>query len=556
MTAQTIEPISLAEDDPAILRQRLDRYLRSNDDRKRETWLKLHRHYLIERIRLHEACDQDLHLRSIIRAVVHSKDGFWFFARTFGVVAEPRRKQAMGRGLIPFIPMPHQEEVAAFFFGVLEDGVVGLNIKSSSMGVSWTIYHMLAWMWLTDREQFVGLLGSRIEDLVDKSSGTSDIDTMFGRLETIINGLPTWLQPRGFDITDKSQRMKMWWRNPENGNVFQGESSTGTFGRQRRATVAFADEFDFWADAEDMVNALRDRAGASWLVTTPNSKGEQTARRIVEEKKARVLELPWEMHPLKTRAWYEDEKNWRFSEGQATELDLSWDGNKSHLIYQEYERCDKGNYPFNPEWHLYGSIDFGRSDGTGIIWMQRSPLSLRHRALAAYYKAGYGIEYYLPILGGPLTSGADEYNQLDLSYIENSRLWLKSRPIEWFGDPAGKQRPQSDKGKSVIETLADHHIYVTTNTRSNSYVDRQEATRRVIKTMEVNKPLCAMLDWSASRYRRSEATPNATARSRNAPVHNRASHIMTALEFYAVNVPETPGDGTEEKRERHKAAWE
>lgn len=532
--------------------------MRSNDDRKKETWLALQRIYAIERYNFLVAAERDPEIQAWARRVVFSPEGFWFFARTFGTIHEPRKLDT-GHGFLPFIPFVHQEWAAQFFFSVYEDGDVGMALKTRDMGISWIVYHQLAWMWLTDGDagegEFSALLGSKIEDLVDKSAGKLDKDTMFGRLEIIIDNLPAWLKPVGFDLDSKDQRQKHWWRNPENGNMFVGESSTGTFGRQRRHSLGVLDEFDFWEDAAGAITAARDSCGALWLITTPNEKGEQTAKRIVDEDRARILELPWEYHPYKTREWYEQTRKRRFDEGVATELDLSWEGSRQLLIYPEYARCPKGKFPWRPDWPTYAGIDFGRSDGTALVYLQQSPLSARIRAIAAHYRANEPIDHFLPYMGGPLISGAEDYSTSDLELIERSRMWHRSQwGVEWYGDPAGRQRT-SISNQSVLDILHRHGIYVATNTRAISHEDRQSAARTVIRRMDVNMPDCAILDRAATRYKRPPAGPTQTAERRNRPVHNFASHPWAAFEYIAVNM-QPPQEKMDEDTGRHKAAWE
>jgi hypothetical protein len=429
------------------------------------------------------------------------------------------------------------------------------------MGVSWMVMHMLAWLWLTDMEGFSALLGSKIEDLVDKSAGTLDADTMFGRLEIIICHLPEWLLPQGFNLEDTGQRMKLWWRNPENGNMFVGESSTAGFGRQRRHTVGVADEFDHWQHAAEAIGAIRESCGSVWLITTPNRFGEQTARRVVEEGAARQLDLSWELHPEKTRKWYEEHSKDHLTENIATEIDLSWDGNKTDLIYPEYERVPKGDYPFRVDWPLYGSIDFGRSDGCGMLWLQRSPKSLRTRVIAAHYNAGYTIEHYLPYMseGGRMHDTSDSYTAGDLKLISKVKEWYRASRmgIEWFGDPAGHQKPMNTS-LSVIETLQENGIYVATNTRFNTHEERQARTHSIIRNMEVNLEDCAMLNWSMARYKRPPDKGMSVRERNNKPIHKRrVGEIATALEYYSVNVTDEPGKKKETaKKERHKAAYE
>jgi hypothetical protein len=536
-------------DDLLLLREVLISRIRAMDDSKVEAWLDYRKAMLIERWNTVAAAERDEETRSLI--IYRCRKNFWFFLRTFGVVYEDRKTAPYGAGLHPFIPFPHQEWAAQFFWSVFEEGDVGLCMKTRDMGISWVIYHMIVWMFLFD-ENFSCLMGSRNSLQVDTSAGKLNTQTMFGRIETIINNLPEWLRP-GLDMTDKDQRQHMWWKHPLNGNLIAGEASTGNFGRQGRYTLGFLDEFDHWEDPTGAINAARDSCGAIFLVTTLTGKVEGVSKRIVEEEKARVLELPWYLHPYKTSEWYEKAKKGRFDEAMATEVDMSLEGSKSLLIYPEWGRIKQGDFPFRPDWWTYGGIDFGRTDGCGLVWVQRSPRSLMFRIIGAYYRAGQTFEHFLPFMGGPLLANHADYSQQTLGLIDKTRYWEQCG-VEWFGDPAGRQKTVVSN-HSVLDKLASHSIYVTTNSRALSHADRQAATHTLLHATEgVNIADCGMLDRSMKRYRRAEKTDNSTADTSIKPVH-KWSDLPSALEYVSVNVPK-PKTEAPEKKQRRKAVWE
>lgn len=534
-----------------LLREELVRRIRSMDDSKTEAWVAYRHSMLKERWSILSSAERDEEFRSVV--ALRARKNFWFFLRVFGVVYEDRKSAPYGSGLHPFIPFPHQEWTAQFFWSVFEDGDVGLCMKTRDMGISWVIYHIIVWMFLFE-DNFSCIMGSKNKYSVDTSAGKSDTQTMFGRIEKIIESLPEWLRS-GLDMTDKDQRQNMWWRNPLNGNLLRGEASTENFGRQGRYTLGFLDEFDHWEDPFGAINAARDSCGAIFLVTTPTSRTEGVSKRIIEEEKARFLEIPWYFHPYKTLEWYEEQKRTRFTEAMATEIDLSLDGSRSLLIYPEWSKINQGEYPHRPDWSTYGGIDFGRTDGCGLVWVQRSPKSLMFRIIASYYRAGQTFEHFLPFMGGPLLSNHADYSQDILSLIDKTRYWERTeKGVEWFGDPAGRQKTVVSN-QSVLEKLMAYNIYVTTNSRALSHADRQSATHTLLHATEgVNISDCGMLDRAMKRYRRADRSMNSTAETSIKPVH-RYSDLPASLEYVSVNIPPPTKPKSEEKR-RRRAVWE
>lgn len=534
------------------LRQLLVRQMRSGDDGKMQSWMQLRHQYLIMRAEELRACDTDPVYRAMVKEMC--KKSFWYFARTFGFVHEPRKNIATGSGRIPFIPYIHQEWVATFLFELIEESPgLGLIMKVREVGVSWIVYLAIVWMWLYT-EDFSAILGSMTQDAVDLSAGRLNDNTMFGRIEIIVSSLPIWLRPN-LDWEDKAQRQSLWWRNPNNGNTLYGRSATGKVGRQDRATLAFLDEFDHWEDPLGAITSIQDSAGAVLLVTTPEIKGDSVGRRIMEETEAKVMEIPADWHPLKTSEWVGGQRRIRLAESFASEVEMSFDGATTGMIYPEWARVAKGEFPYRPDWPMYGGIDFGRSDGTGIVYLQRSPLTARIRLLASYYKVGETIEHFFPFMGGSMLSHHSDYSADDLHLIELSRLWHRGRfGVEWFGDPAGRQKT-AVSNRSVLDMLAEQRIHVTTNMRATSHEDRQAATHTLLRNAECNIALCKVLDWSMKGYKRAGSS-NSAADRRNKPLHNRRSHVPAALEYAAVNLPAIKVDKDEKKPARRRAAWE
>ena len=98
--------------------------------------------------------------------------------------------------------------------------------KSREMGVSYTTTALFLWYWLyVPGSNF--LVGSRKEDYVDNTRGTSEIltnkeESLFGKLEYMLMRLPHDLRPKGFEFKNHSNYMSLI--NPELGNIISGLS--------------------------------------------------------------------------------------------------------------------------------------------------------------------------------------------------------------------------------------------------------------------------------------------------------------------------------------------
>lgn len=534
----------------ATLRTALRTAILTNADEKAALWEEYRRLALQQRIlaRWGEETNRE---QQVLLYGLAAKSRF-FFARTFGHVVEPRNAVDGKETLLPFIPFLHQEWASQFFHQALIDKTTALALKVRDMGLTWQLLTDIVHDWLF-MPGFTCHLGSRTEDLVDSNTASLNPDTLMGRVEIILDNLPTYMLPRGFTLLDKSLRQQNQLINPENGNRITGEASSPHFSRQMRGSLMLGDEIDFWPDTAAVWGATRDSFAARWFITTPNRKGDGTVKAVVQEKRARILELPWTYHPLKTHAWHEAERAERFEDELSTELGLSWEGSDELRLYPEWDLVDKGAFPYRPDWPTFGFIDFGRADGTGIGYAQRNPATRRLRFLAAHYRAGETIDFFFPFFGRPIASGIHDYTEEERALIQDVQRWARGG-IAWFGDPAGRQHTQA-ANLSVIEQLAQQKVYITTNPQINNFDQRRDATRLLLRNAECNIERCRRLDDAMKGYRRAPQQAGTITPQRR-PIHNWASHLCTAVEYLAVNLPEARQAKKSEEYTRHRAAWE
>lgn len=546
--------------DLETLRARLVTAIADNDDAKEPLWRAYRAEMLVQRyLVLADAQASEEGRQTLIALCAKS---FFFFVRTLGVIVEPRTPGDMQGARIPFIPYPHQEEAAWHMLATLgpeghflgDTGRTVMFPKTRDMGLTWLALWLIIWMWLF-KPGFEALLGTRAEDICDKVTGARNTQTLFGRLEVILDAIgeaAPFLLPHGFSLNNKAHRQKLYLRNPVNGAQIEGQASSPHFSRQGRYLVILLDEFDFWPDSDAVFGATDDSTLARWIITTANKIGKGTAKRIIDQGKAIIVEYGWDKHPLKTMAWYAAQKAKRFDDDLGSEVDISWEGNKELRIYPQWEKVPQGHYPYHPGWPVYGAIDFGRGDGTGIITFQRDPTSGRWRALGSLYVVGQTIDYFFPIMGSPITSGIHSYSDEALAFIERMKLWGRGG-MTWYGDPSGLHLQQTAT-LSIIQQLRQAGVFVQTNPAIKSHEQRQTMTKLLLRNMEVNAATNTMLDASMKGYRRPK--PRDGIRPQKLAVHDWASHLATAMEYLAVNVKADPTPTKATTIPRQRAAWE
>jgi len=168
--------------------------------------------------------------------------------------------------------------------------------KSRDMGASWLCVVAVAWCWLFKPMQSF-LLVSRSAEYVDKPGNPK---ALFWKFDFLVNNLPRWLQPDGYDTVN--HRRKMHATNPENNSVIDGESTTGRVARGDRRTAIILDEFAAVDTGESVLSATRDATPCRIFNSTP----EGTNNAFYQMKCSNIdkLRLHWTIHPLKAKGLY------------------------------------------------------------------------------------------------------------------------------------------------------------------------------------------------------------------------------------------------------------
>jgi len=425
---------------------------------------------------------------------------------------------------IEFKLYPYQEEYARQLVDHIRDGKDLFVEKSRDMGVSWVTLAVILWFWLYE-DSFQALIGSRKEDYVDNRQ----IDSLFGKFDYMLRCLSV----DGFNPDKHRTYMKL--THPTNKSVILGESANANFSRAGRYQIVFFDEMAFWQFEQNSWESAGDATPCRLAVTTPSAQ-PSFSKALRNSGLIEVKTLHWQLHPLKDDEWYQREKLRRTAEEVARELDINWEGSLEGIVYPEHSNCRFGEYPYQPEWSLYVSWDFGL-DGTAIGWWQRNPVTGRVRLIEAYLKINKPIHYFLPLFGKPIEAGL-LYDHNDLEVINKVKDWATA---SHFGDPDVKKRSYQNKEMtSTKEVLQGNQIYVQTNTKANDLQSRMTECKLLLQAgIEVNNTNGTKMWCEAIKsYRFPTRQEGSQATGANLkPIHDWSSHLSTMTEYFAVNLP-------------------
>ena len=317
----------------------------------------------------------DLVYRAKVKEFFHRDILFAFnlFFYTLDVRRRPFHHQ-------PFCTYPYQDEAILLIVRSIEEGKDIPTEKSRDMGVSWMVILIFLWFWLKPEGGADFLLGSRIEDYVDKKG---DMRTLLEKARYGFYKLPKWLRPKGFNKKIHDNFMKL--SNPETGATITGESNNKNFSTGGRYLAVLFDEFAKWEMTDEFAwMAAGDATPCRIPVSTPFGVGGKYYEIITGATSK--IRLHWSLHPKKGAGaycvwprsqaaidawdgraeywvrspWYDEESLRRTEDEIAQELDISYLGAGNPVFKRKQGRRIQQMLNINRIPFGWRELDLGR----------------------------------------------------------------------------------------------------------------------------------------------------------------------------------------------------
>lgn len=253
-----------------------------------------YRENLSWRYEMLERCKADAGYRSAVKELFHRDIIFAFnaFFWTFDVRRRPKHH-------LPFCTYEFQDAFLLSLAGHIERGEDLLIEKSRDMGLSWMIILTYEWIWLNPEGGGDFLLGSRVEDYVDKKG---DMRALIPKARYNLYRLPHWLQPKGFNRKVDDNFMRLL--NPETGASITGESNNPNWSTGGRYLSVLCDEFAKWEGSDRSAwTAAGDASPCRIALSTPFGAAGQYYD-LATDGRTKKLTLHWSLHPRKAEGLY------------------------------------------------------------------------------------------------------------------------------------------------------------------------------------------------------------------------------------------------------------
>lgn len=199
---------------------------------------------------------------------------------------------------IPFDPFPKQVDFLLWLDRLANAAEDGLCEKSRDTGFTW-LCASYCWHKWRFRRGFKGAFGSRKGEYVDR---IGDPDSIFGKIRLMMQWLPWWMMPRGFNPVLHDNHMRLI--NPENGSVLRGEAGDD-MGRGGRSTVYVIDEAAHLENDASVDAATSANSDCRIWGSSANGPGNLFYRKRIDGslRADQIFRLHFRDDPRKTPEW-------------------------------------------------------------------------------------------------------------------------------------------------------------------------------------------------------------------------------------------------------------
>ena len=493
-------------------------------------------------------------LQAVERFKCADDPAYWL--AIYGTILEPRPdRSAAGGGHLPYIPFGKQVDLLRWVDDILQsrgaegDGVVS---KSRDVGATWMFcsYALHGWLF---KSPWNVLLISRKEDLVDSKKQES----MFAKIDMLYLYLPEWMKPAKYD--PNKHRQKLYMFNPENDNELGGESTTTKTGRGTRATWAMIDEAAQVPDLLDTWNNIaptashRIASSSEHLEQGPDFYNLRTGTDM--EYRPSLFEIDWWDNPLNDDAWFENEKIRMASKPGAFEREVLRNphGDGSTIVYPRSWDPELEPNPaisILPMAETFITCDPGQLDETALVVLQIDPATDNVNVLDAYQNSKVDAPFYASLLAAdpdeeryPNMYGEREWEFMDLIRNIPGPTYVG----DTYGDTSNGatmdtfytviSRYTNPQGSRIVfnrDRLGnkDKGMYTKSLT---TFRGRRESLMEYIPRFRFSDASGAVFAHRALKSNRYKPQIDRGAMSEpKTPLHDWTSHIVQALEFWAV----------------------
>jgi hypothetical protein len=230
----------------------------------------------------------ELSKKEIVAEIVKSGKNPEYFINNYAKISHPLR------GLIPFSLYDYQGELVKNF----NDHRFNVILKARQLGISTISAAYIAWLMMFHRDKNILVIATKF--------GTAS--NLVKKVKSIIKYLPMWMQIAKIEIDNRSSF------ELSNGSQIKASSTSADAGRSEALSLLVIDEAAHVEGLDELWTGLYptlSTGGRCIALSTPNGVGNWFHKTYIESEADNndffPTILPWDVHPDRDQAWFENE---------------------------------------------------------------------------------------------------------------------------------------------------------------------------------------------------------------------------------------------------------
>jgi hypothetical protein len=303
----------------------------------------------------------ELTKKEIIKEVVKSGKDPSYFINNYCKISHPLK------GSIPFRTFGYQSDLLKDF----NDHRFTVILKARQLGISTIVAAYVVWLMLFHRDKNILVMATKF----------STAANLVKKVKNIMRNMPPWIRISDISVDNRTSF------ELSNGSQIKATSTSGDAGRSEALSLLVIDEAAHVEGLSELWTGLYptlSTGGRCIALSTPNGVGNWFHKTYVdaekEENDFKPICLPWDVHPERDQAWFENETKNMSRRQIAQELECNFNTSGETVIHSddlerihttirdpEYRTGYDRNYwiweEYKPESNYMVVADVARGDG-------------------------------------------------------------------------------------------------------------------------------------------------------------------------------------------------
>lgn len=254
--------------------------------------------------------------KEIIREIVKSGKDPVYFINNYCRISHPLK------GLIPFKTFDYQDDLLNDF----NDHRFTVILKARQLGISTIVAAYVVWLMLFHRDKNILVMATKF----------STAANLVKKVKMIMRNLPDWIRIASISIDNRTSF------ELSNGSQIKATSTSGDAGRSEALSLLVIDEAAHVDGLDKLWTGLYptlSTGGRCIALSTPNGVGNWFHKTYIEaeqeENKFKPVCLPWDVHPERDQAWFEEETKNMSRRQIAQELECNFNTSGETVIHPD-----------------------------------------------------------------------------------------------------------------------------------------------------------------------------------------------------------------------------